>query len=202
MNKNLLLIFVKNPQLGKVKTRLAATLGDHKALEIYNLLLEKTKATVLPLAMDKQVYYSDFIGQNDLWSQGNFQKRLQFGDDLGARMSSAFKSGFDQGYESICIIGSDCFDISKSIINQAFETLKSNDFVMGPAKDGGYYLLGMNKYQPGVFENIKWSTVKVLSETINRISKLKASYDLLISLTDIDEEKDLETISEFINTER
>ncbi len=199
MSKQLLMVFVKNPRLGKVKTRLAATLGNHKALEIYHLLLEKTKVEIMPLMVDKEIHYSDFIDQDDLWSNHDFRKFKQSGEDLGTRMSNAFKMGFEKGYDSICIIGSDCFDITSDIIDSAFKTLNACDFVIGPANDGGYYLLGMTKYNPSLFKNMAWSTSKVLEDSIQKIKVLGASFQLLQTLTDVDEEKDLVTIENFLN---
>ena len=106
-------------------------------------------------------------------------------------MSNAFGEGFNNGYQSICIIGSDCFELNSKIILQAFETLTKNDVVMGPAKDGGYYLLGMNRLHREVFKNKTWSTDSVSTETISDFKELGLTYDLLDVLSDVDEEKDL-----------
>jgi len=156
MQKNLLLIFTRNPEIGKVKTRLAKTIGNEKALEIYILLLEKTKEITKDLNCDKAVYYSVKIRENDIWDENIYQKHQQKGEDLGIRMQNAFLKGFNDGYEKIMIVGSDLFDITPNHINEAFEKLNSNDVVIGPAEDGGYYLLGMKKNHPAIFfEGIK-----------------------------------------------
>lgn len=189
--KRLLIIFVKNPQKGKVKTRLAATLGNEKALEIYLELLERTKQITQGLAADKVVYYSEFIDEQDLWTPEVYQKALQANTDLGMRMKQAFEQAFGQGYESVCIIGSDCYELDQSILEQAFDALERQDAVAGPANDGGYYLLGMNRLHPELFENKQWSTSSVLADTLEDLKNKHCSYHLLPELTDIDEEKDL-----------
>lgn len=110
-------------------------------------------------------------------------------------MQKAFSVGFNQGYKNIIIIGSDCIDLTTSIIENAFSCLQHNDFVIGPAKDGGYYLLGMNKEHIQVFENKKWSTVSVYRETIADFKSLEGTYAVLPELSDIDEVTDLKTPS-------
>ena len=166
MSKNLVLIFTRNPELGKVKTRLAKTIGDKKALEIYILLLQKTKEITQELSCDKAVYYSVKIRENDIWEGENFQKYQQEGADLGIRMEKAFINGFSAGYEKVIIVGSDLFDLTAEAINEAFEKLDTNDVVMGPAEDGGYYLLGMKKNHPAVFKNKEWGTASVRKDTL------------------------------------
>ena len=99
MNKNLLFIFVRNPELGKVKTRLAQSIGDNTALEVYKFLLEKTKKITSNLDYDRAIYYSEKIRNNDIWKKNKYQKFQQEGDDLGIRMINAFKNSFDSGYE-------------------------------------------------------------------------------------------------------
>lgn len=187
-----LIIFVRNPVLGKVKTRLAATVGNEKALEIYRLLLEHTHDITQELACHKFVFYADDLQLDDLWENGIYNKQLQQGDDLGTRMGNAFSSLFSKGCKSICIIGSDCIELSSHIIEEAFEQLRTNDAVIGPSLDGGYYLLGMNKLIPGIFDNKNWSTDEVLPDTISSISAQGLDCFLLAALSDIDNEEDWE----------
>jgi rSAM/selenodomain-associated transferase 1 len=120
---SLLIIFVKNPVPGKVKTRLAKTLGEEKAFKIYQQLLQHTHKVTQKLAMDKAVFYSDAVDQEDIWNSNEFQKFVQEGSDLGKRMLNAFKTGFRNGYRKIVIIGSDTFEITAKIINEAFDAL-------------------------------------------------------------------------------
>ncbi len=190
-SKNLLIIFYRNPELGKVKTRLAKTLGDEKALAIYLKLSSHTRAITENLAIDKVIYYSNFVDTEDAWPNTTFQKKLQNGNDLGEKMNNAFVEGFQSRYERVCIIGTDCLELSKDIIQQAFDQLVCYDAVIGPAKDGGYYLLGMKKPMPELFKNKAWSSDTVATDTIQNFKDLSLSYAQLAVLTDVDEEKDL-----------
>lgn len=190
MNKNLLLIFTRNPSLGKVKTRLAKTIGDEKALEIYTFLLQRTKSVTELLPCDKAVYYSVKVRENDLWPEEFYQKYPQQGNDLGERMEGAFENGFNKGYQKVMIIGSDLYDITPAIINEAFDTLDSHDVVIGPAEDGGYYLLGMKSRIPALFKAKKWGTASVLQDSLDSIRTKKVH--LLTTLNDIDVYEDIE----------
>jgi rSAM/selenodomain-associated transferase 1 len=191
MTKQALIIFAKNPEAGKVKTRLAATLGDEEALSVYKQLLLHTVTVTQNLAVDKYVFYSNHIGENDLWNSKDYYKKVQRGNDLGERMKCAFIEIFQKGYNRAVIIGTDCFDLTSEIIMNAFLYLQSNDVAIGPAEDGGYYLLGLKKVHQELFKDIFWSTNTVLKITINKIIMLKLTYTLLPVLQDIDEEKDL-----------
>lgn len=191
MNKSLLIIFTKNPELGKVKTRLAATVGNEVALAIYFQLLQKTCEVAMGLNHDKVVYYSDHIEERDLWNKDSFSKAVQSEGDLGERMKNAFIDAFAQGYERVCIIGSDCMDISTEILNEAFEKLHNRDTVIGASQDGGYYLLGMSKMIPELFDNKAWSTDEVFITTLEDFIRLGLDHAELPILNDIDTEKDL-----------
>jgi len=187
----LLIIFIKNPVKGKVKTRLAKEIGADKALEVYQDLLNHTHSITQNLPFNKDLYYSERVDENDLWSSADYQKKVQQGEELGSKMSNAFNAGFKEGKSPICIIGSDCFELSEDILLDAFEKLKDFDFVIGPARDGGYYLLGMNEHSPSLFNDKLYSTSKVCEEAIHEIKKLGKSYFLLPKLSDIDTLKDL-----------
>ena len=152
-----------------MKTRLAKEIGDDNALEIYKELLVHTHSITANLPVDKDLYYAQRIDADDLWETGDYRKYVQQGDDLGTKMSNAFSQGFDNGKTPICIIGSDCFELTDKILNEAFEKLKQFDFVIGPAIDGGYYLLGMNEYSPALFNNKIYSTSDVCQEAMNEM---------------------------------
>ena len=188
---SLLIIFYRNPQLGKVKTRLAATMGNEAALEIYLKLAKHTRSVTENISIDKVIYYSDFIDKNDFWNNHQYRKALQSGNDLGEKMKHAFSIGFHNGYHSICIIGTDCLELTEDFILNAFENLQSHDAVIGPAKDGGYYLLGTKKLYPEIFNNKNWSTDTVFTETIHNFNSGGLSYYELPELRDIDKEEDL-----------
>lgn len=194
MQKNKLIIFVKNEEAGNVKTRLAASVGDERALQIYQKLLAYTADIIAPVDAEKEVWYSRFIPEKNTWRKAGVQQQIQEGNDLGMRMSFAFKNTFEEGAERVVIIGSDCAELTSDIISNAFEKLHSKDFVVGPAKDGGYYLLGMRDFHPSVFEHISWSTATVLEHTIANIKKLNKSYHLLPALNDVDTLNDWEQV--------
>lgn len=190
-SQNVLLIFVKNPEKGKVKTRLAKKIGDDKALVVYQRLLEITQKVTQSLDCDRQVWYSDFIDREDRWEKKEYEKRLQSGENLGIRMKMAFRQAFENGYKKAVIIGSDCAALTNQIIKQAFQVLDDSEVVIGPSKDGGYYLLGMSSFYPQLFENIKWSTPTVCAKTIAKVKRLDLSLQLMPKLNDIDTEQDL-----------
>ena len=185
-----LIIFVKNPKPGKVKTRLAASVGDEKALEIYLRLLEITRNEALRTNCVRNVFYSDEI-ESDSWDDDHFNKFVQQGNDLGDRMKNAFEQVFALGAEKAVIIGSDCPQISAEILETSFIELDKNDVCIGPAKDGGYYLLGMKKLHPFLFEEKEWSTDSVFDDTLAQLSEHHLSSSELVQLSDLDTADDL-----------
>ncbi|MEX0313381.1 MAG: TIGR04282 family arsenosugar biosynthesis glycosyltransferase [Allomuricauda sp.] len=193
--ENLLLIFTRNPELGKCKTRLAAKIGDKAALEVYKFLLEHTAMLTKNLNIEKQVYYSENIWKNDVWDNHIYQKRLQVGIDLGARMQSAFEDGFNAGFKKIIIIGSDMYDLSQADLKEAFEKLETHDFVIGPAEDGGYYLLGMTFLKKELFQDKSWGTETVLQDTLEDLKT--GDICLLPTKNDIDLYEDIKDIEAF-----
>ena len=130
MTDQLLIVFVKNPQLGKVKTRLAKTIGEDKALAVYELLLKRTKDIITTLPFDIQIHYSEFIDHDDLWPSDRFHKAIQIEGNLGDKMAYAFEKAFEKGYKNVCIIGSDCYDLNTLILQDAFKNLEHQDFVI------------------------------------------------------------------------
>lgn len=189
--KELLIIFAKVPEPGKVKTRLAADIGDEKALEIYHALLKHTREITRSLPQDKVVSYTPHILPDDAWESDRFQKVLQPEGDLGARMLHAFEQGFAQGYSRICIIGTDCYDLTTDHLKQAFHALNDHQIVLGPSQDGGYYLLGMHQLYPELFASKAWSTESVADETRADVHRLQLSFQELPILNDIDTIHDL-----------
>lgn len=189
--KNALLIFVKNIIAGKVKTRLAATVGNDEAIKVYHRLVQHTQLITTDLKVNKMVFYSDYLQQSDIWPDENYEKKLQFGIGLGERMCKAFQYAFDSGNDKAVIIGTDCPGLNASLIHKAFIELSNSDVVIGPAMDGGYYLLGMKKCYAELFNGIVWSTSDVRVATIEKCIQLDLHYHQLEMLPDIDEEKDL-----------
>lgn len=190
-SKNALIIFTRNPELGKCKTRLAKTIGDKAALEIYKHLLSHTAHVAKNIMVDRFVFYSEAIQKNDIWNDTIFRKKLQSESDLGEKMETAFLELFKMGYEKVVIIGSDLFDLKPLHINSAYQNLNSNEVVIGPAKDGGYYLLGLSKMNVSLFRNKPWSTSNLLKETLSELRKNNIKFTTLETLNDIDTYEDL-----------
>lgn len=186
MDKNALIIFQRNPELGKVKTRIAATTGPKKALEIYKQLLSHTHDVAAAVKADVFIYYSDYSEEA---SGSSWRYAVQEGSDLGDRMSNAFRDVFNLGYNKVCIIGTDCASLSAAIVQRAFQGLLTHRFVIGRALDGGYYLLGMHRYQPEVFRKVPWSSDLTAFYTVLQMKPLGSVY-FLQELSDIDTEED------------
>ncbi len=190
MPENTLIIFVKNPLPGTVKTRIAQTVGLERAARVYAHLLDYTQGITHQLTCHRVVYYGDFINPNDGWN--GYAKELQSGGDLGKRMLTAFGEQFERGGHRVVIIGSDCLTITPDHIDRAFMALNDADVVIGPATDGGYYLLGMKELHPFLFENMPWSQPELRQLTERAIQKNGLTTQLLDPLTDIDEWADYE----------
>lgn len=193
-NKNLLIVFVKNPIIGKVKSRLASTIGEYNAFWIYSDLLERTRTAVQDLQCDKVVFYSDFIDLDDNWRNVHYKKQKQNGDNLGDRMHNAFKWGLNKHYNNIILVGSDIFYLDKEIIHNGFDELSMCDVVIGPSYDGGYYLIGLKKDNARIFEHIPWSTEEVYNKTIKVCKSESLVVKTLQLRTDIDCYEDFERL--------
>lgn len=189
-SKKALIIFTRNPELGKCKTRLAKTIGDENALEVYKFLLSHTADISKDIKADRYVFYSEHIKREDLWSADFFRKKLQKGDNLGERMQNAFMELLEMGYEKVLIIGSDLLDLDATIVNDAYAQLEFNDVVIGPAIDGGYYLLGMKNLYHTLFTNKDWGTSTVLNDTLSDLKN--STVHLLKELNDIDTFEDMQ----------
>ncbi|MGO3689226.1 MAG: TIGR04282 family arsenosugar biosynthesis glycosyltransferase [Psychroflexus halocasei] len=195
--KNILLIFARHPELGKCKTRLAKSVGDHAALEVYKYLLKNTAEITQKINVERQVWYADQIHQNDIWCDDLFKKREQIQGDLGQKMKAAFETAFDEGAQKVVIVGTDIQDLDENIINQAFKELEVNDVVIGPATDGGYYLLGMKNLKPKAFQLKEWSTAQVFNQTIDALKDKKIS--ILEQKNDVDYLDDIKGNTELEN---
>ncbi|MCB0399102.1 MAG: TIGR04282 family arsenosugar biosynthesis glycosyltransferase [Winogradskyella sp.] len=188
MTDALVIIFVKNIKLGTVKTRLAKTIGDYGAFEVYTELVKITERATTNLFMDKRIYFSDAVVDSK-WP--NDFKTVQKGADLGERMYNAFKSGFKSGYKKIVLIGSDLPNINSKHIENGITALEENDVVFGPAEDGGYYLVGMSKLYQSIFQNKPWSQPNLLNLTLQELHKDNVKVTTLDTLNDIDTYDDL-----------
>jgi hypothetical protein len=195
MRTNALIIFVRNSELGKVKTRLAKTIGNEKALAVYQDLLFHTMSVTQMVDCDKFVFYDKSTAVNDIWSSNFFEKKIQRGVDLGVKMQNAFEELFNIGYKNCIIVGSDLFDLQTKHITDAFHKLERNHAVIGPAEDGGYYLLGLKKIIPALFSDKNWGTETVLKDTLKNLSYYSVGF--LEVLNDIDTIEDLEKSNYF-----
>jgi len=190
MKKEVVLVFQKNEVLGKVKTRLAVGVGEEQALEIYRQLLAKTYHALSDVSVSITTYFSEFIPENPIHSAEN--KLVQLGQDLGERMKNAFAENFESGMEKVVLIGTDCPSLEGIHLAQAFEALDQSDLVLGPARDGGYYMIGMKRRADFLFEGITWSTELVLSQTLALAAAQGMQTSLLPVLEDIDTLEDWE----------
>ena len=194
MNSELLIIYVKTPILGHVKTRLAESIGEEKALYVYRKLLGISRDCISELPVDIIVSYGNEIDENDFWEGHNMFRSQQIEGTLGERMYADIEKGFSMGYEKVCLVGSDIPELTPSILNSAFEALEKKQIVLGPAYDGGYYLIGFQQQTQNrqlLFEEMEWSTPEVLKQTLKKARKNKLSYYLVEKLKDIDRLEDL-----------
>ena len=192
--EELLIIFARNPEKGKVKTRLAKDIGEKAALEIYKFLLNHTYSITKDLTVDKVIFYADAFPKRDIFAPEIFSKKLQKGNGLGEKMENAFRDAFSENYKRVILIGSDLPDLTKADLEDAFLQLKKSDVVIGPAKDGGYYLIGMKSLNSKVFKNKAWSTASVLKSTLEDFKKVDLK--LLSTLNDVDVLSDIDDNSE------
>jgi uncharacterized protein len=192
---NLYGIMMKYPQPGQVKTRLAAAIGDEKAAEICRQVITRMMERTMPAGSEyeRRIFYSPASGKKafEAWFPGE-TFIAQTGGDIGGRMDNVICGLLDLGADKAVITGSDIPDISRAIILQAFELLDDADVVLGPARDGGYYLIGMKGPMPGLFRNIPWSSEIVFSETVRLIMRSGKSYAVLPILSDLDTVEDLD----------
>ncbi len=200
MKENALIIFVKNPEPGKVKTRIANTVGNDEAISIYKQLLEFTSKIAKSVACERYVFYFPLVLEEDMFDTEYFHKKLQTKGDLGDKMQTAFASVLAK-HKHVLIIGSDCAELTSGDIQRGFDELEENDVVIGPAKDGGYYLLGMNDLQMFLFKDMPWSEDSLLEESIMRVQDRGLNYSLLNIKSDIDYIEDWEEYKHLVQGE-
>ena len=193
--KNALLCFLKYPEPGHVKTRLAADLTAQGAADLYSALAERVLTEVYPLDNDYDLILcvdpAHDITHYQKWIGDSWQFREQQGADLGERMSHSIRKTFDEGYEKVAIIGTDCIGMDGQFIEHTFKMLDNHDFVIGPSSDGGYYLLALKAVQDWLFERMAWSTEEVLETTLDRIEARDLKVAKLAEKIDIDTVDDL-----------
>ncbi|XOF34878.1 MAG: TIGR04282 family arsenosugar biosynthesis glycosyltransferase [Candidatus Electrothrix sp. YB6] len=196
------LLFTRYPQAGKVKTRLIDRLGPQGAAELQSRMTEQVLQQIRPPlrseandAVQLQIYYNGGSEQEMRdWLGPDLPFFRQQGNSLGERMAAAFVYAWNQGAEQVLLIGSDCPSIDAAIITTGLEKLHSHDLVLGPATDGGYYLIGLRAFSPQyehLFREIDWGTEQVLRQTLDRAAEADLSFALLPILHDIDRPEDL-----------
>jgi uncharacterized protein len=178
-----------------VKTRLAATLGLHAALRIYRRLAEHavTEARELAPGVRLRVHHTPAAAREAVaaWLGGDADYLPQHDGDLGQRLADAFAQAFAAGFRRVVVIGSDLPALTADHLRDAFHRLQSTDAVIGPARDGGYWLLGLARPIPDVFSGIDWSTDAVFAQTLRRLADAGIEPARLPELTDVDEAGDL-----------
>ncbi len=165
-------------------------MGNEKALKIYCFLVEHTSRIIKNIDATRIIYYSEYLCCGDAWDS-TYLKTIQQGSDLGERMANAFEEQLRNQFGKAVLIGSDCYELTSQIIQDAFDRLDQFDVVIGPALDGGYYLIGMKIPHQELFDKMVWSTASVLQETRSRCDELGLRCFLLPTLSDIDVEEDL-----------
>ncbi len=199
MASEYLLIFTRYPEVGQVKTRLIPVLGAEAANVLHRQMTEHTLIQVQALRdryLNKLQITVQFAGDPSIldlqtWLGAEVEYKPQSCGDLGERMANGFQVSFEHGARKVITIGTDCPGITPPLLNQAFIALDQAEVVLGPALDGGYYLIGLKSPQPKLFEKIRWGTSTVLEETLAVIEQLHLSYTCLQSLADVDRPEDL-----------
>jgi rSAM/selenodomain-associated transferase 1 len=188
-------VFARAPRLGTVKSRLASTVGAQRALEIYTLLAGGIIAALHDPARWELVIRGapdDAIAELLPWAEGRGTVEPQGAGDLGDRMRRALEQHLAGGAERVVIVGTDCPEVTPSVIEAAFGALRDVDIVYGPATDGGYYLIGARRAVPEVFQDVPWSNARTLSVSLERAGRAGYRVCVLEPLTDIDTEADWE----------
>ena len=191
MIKQKLCILAKNPVLGRAKTRIGKVKGDHIALAVYNRLLTYTRNMALACNVPLAIYFDQYIDKGVFWPDDYFSKNLQAVGDLGTKMATCFQAELKH-VEKAIVIGADCPEIDPTDIQNAFSALDRCDIVIGPATDGGYYLLAMKKFHSFLFEDMPWSQENLLEQTLAKIQSEQLSVVLLDEKSDIDYWEDWE----------
>ncbi len=186
-----LILFARFPEPGRTKTRLIVSLGPDGAADLHRALVEhtlvKARQAARNLALNLEIHHTGNLDPMRVWLGADLCFRPQAEGDLGARMSAAL----DKAAAPMVLIGSDCPDLTVDTLVTAFDVLKGKDVVLGPAVDGGYYLIGMRQPQPVLFRRIPWGSGHVLARTRDRLEKAGLTWEEIATLADIDRPADL-----------
>ena len=199
MNKESLIIFTRYPEAGKAKTRLIPVLGAEGAADLHRQMTEYTISQGRQLQTERVVAVEVYFTGSDRaafqnWLGSDLIYHPQGEGDLGSRMAQALENAFSSGIDSVIIIGTDCPSLNAELIAEALQKLEQNDLVLGPATDGGYYLIGLRRLISELFVGINWGTSEVLQKTVEIANNLKLAVAYLTPLSDIDRPEDLEIL--------
>lgn len=189
-----LLVFVKRPRAGEVKTRLARDVGAEDAASLYQAMAEHVLASTAPVGggYAREVWFAPHDAEADLARWLPAEERVaQVSGDLGRRMAHAFESAFARGAARAVLIGTDAPALGRAQVERAFAELHGHDLVLGPACDGGYYLVGLTAPQAALFDGVAWSTDAVYASTLDRARSLGLRTAALPELRDVDTLADL-----------
>ncbi|MFN6473710.1 MAG: TIGR04282 family arsenosugar biosynthesis glycosyltransferase [Nostoc sp. SerVER01] len=194
--KQRLIIFTRYPEPGKTKTRLIPVLGSVGAANFQRKMTEHTILQVKQLQKVIDISVAVWFSGGDLqvmqrWLGLDLVYQPQGEGDLGSRMARSLFEAFQSGAEKAIIIGTDCPGLNAQILATAFDKLRTFDLVLGPAMDGGYYLIGLRQPIPELFANIEWGTAQVFQRTVEIAQKLNLSHVNLVFLADVDRPEDL-----------
>jgi uncharacterized protein len=201
---NALVVMAKAPVAGVAKSRLAPPLSLEEAAELYRCLLLDLLENVA--SFEEADLYLAFTPADavrlfrDL-APPNFRRVPQRTEDLGERMSGIFEDSFEKGYERVVVIGSDLPVFPSSFLRDAFRALAGlSDVVLGPSRDGGYYLIGLSRLVPEIFTGIPWGTARVLQATQDQLSRIGVEPSLLEGWFDVDTVEDLKFLRQMVST--
>ncbi len=191
------IIFSRYPRPGASKTRLIPALGREGAAELQRRMTENVVDEASRLATQAPVHVELAMAgasqdEMEVWLGRHLPWQEQVGLDLGGRMAFAFAQAFGRGFERVVLVGADCPGVSTDILAQAFQELRQKELVLGPARDGGYYLMGLSRPNPSLFVNISWGSDNVLAQTMAAARKLSLQTILLANLVDVDRPQDLD----------
>ncbi len=192
------ILFVKLPERGKVKSRLSRDMDWDFVLHLYDCMVQDMITMLKRSGVPFLICYDPpgALEQMERWLGREYSYSPQTGNDLGERMEHAFARTFQEGIERVLLVGSDIPGLSRAVIAEAFESLAAQDAVIGPARDGGYYLIGFQKngFDASIFRDMIWSTDAVYGETVMRLRGKNRKVHVLQQCTDVDTKEDLKTL--------
>lgn len=197
-----LAVFARAPRLGQVKTRLSPPLTPEQCLELHRALVEDTLEQLRRVRrpeLEKMLLLSEPLEEGEtLRVPDDFAQAIQSGGSLGERLASLFYTSFRRGVSRVVVLGSDSPTLPMDVVHDAFDHLENGKVIVGPAEDGGYYLIGSSEWIPEMFQSIDWGSSRVLEQTVESLTAKNLDVDRLVSWYDVDRPEDLEKLREEI----